>query len=206
MYTTELSDARSRFVFLGAAYIIFLASLLLLLEVFRIIFLCILSYRDASQLVYQLKSYIFNLETWIHISLYILSIIFLSIFRTTCMCPYVWQWQVGVMAIFLAWFSVILKCAAFPGIGIYVIMFRKIFGTFLKVLLLAILLVATFGLTFHMTFSEPQYQVSYIAMLCIYPPNKEYLCILKLGLNSWAPAFRGCSTNWIPEWMWFTFE
>ena len=190
MHTTELSDGWLRFVSWDVIYIIFLASFRLLLEVFRIISLCVLSYWDASQLMYhQLKSYIFNLETWIQISLYILSILFLSVFRTTCLCPQVWQWQVGVMAIFLAWFSVILRCAAFPGIGIYVIMFRKIFGTFLKVLLLAMLLVATFGLTFHMTFSEPKYQVSYIAMLCIsnkciYPPNKEYLCILKLGLNS----------------------
>ena len=189
MHTTELSGTRSRLVFLVAVGIIFLASFRLLLEVFRIIFLCILSCWDASQLMYHLKSYIFNLETWIQISLYILSIIFVSVFRTTCLCPHVWQWQIGVMAIFLAWFSVILRCAAFPGIGIYVIMFRKIFGTFLKVLLLAILLVATFGLTFYMTFSEPQYQVSYIAMLCIsnkciYPPNKEHLCIFNLGLNS----------------------
>ena len=201
MHTTELSDKWLLFVSWGAVYIIFLASFCLLLEVFRIISLCVLSCWDASQLMYhQLKSYIFNLETWIQISLYILSILFLSVFRTTCLCPQVWQWQVGVMAIFLAWFSVILRCAAFPSIGIYVIMFRKIFGTFLKVLLLAMLLVATFGLTFHMTFSEPQYQVSYIAMLCIsnkciYPPNKEYLCNLKLGLNSCPPAFRECSTN-----------
>ena len=151
MYTTELSGARSRFVFTAAAIIIVLAGIRLLLE--------------ASQLLYQLKSYLFDWVNWIEVSLYILSIIFVSVFRTTCLCPQVWQWQIGVMAILLAWIDLIIICAKFPNIGLYVIMFGKIFGTFLKVILLSTLLVATFGLTFYMTFSEPQYQVSHTVMI-----------------------------------------
>ena len=76
------------------------------------------------------------------------------------MCPHEWQWQVGVMAILLAWIDLIAICAKFPTIGIYVIMFGKIVGTFLKVIVLSMLLVVTFGLTFYMTFSELQIQVS----------------------------------------------
>ena len=146
MYTTELSGARSSFVFTAAVLIIVLAGIRLLLE--------------ASQLMYQRISYLLDWVNWIEISLYILSIIFVSVFRTTCLCPQVWQWQIGVMAILLAWIDLIIICAKFPNIGLYVIMFGKIFGTFLKVILLSTLLVATFGLTFYMTFSEPQYQVS----------------------------------------------
>ena len=146
MHTTELSDTRSRFVFTAGVIIIILAGIRLLLE--------------ASQLVYQLRSYLSDWVNWIEVSLYILSIIFVSVFRTTCLCPHVWQWQIGVVVIFLAWIDLIIVCAKFPNIGIYVIMFEKIFGTFLKVILLSILLVITFGLTFYMTFSEPQYQVS----------------------------------------------
>ena len=146
MRTTELIGARSRFVFTAAIIVIVLAGMRLLLE--------------ASQLVYQLKSYLFDWVNWIEVSLYILSIIFVSVFRTTCLCPQVWQWQIGVMAILLAWIDLIIICAKFPNLGLYVIMFGKIFGTFLKVILLSILLVVTFGLTFYMTFSEPQYQVS----------------------------------------------
>ena len=147
MHTTELSDERSRFVLIAAVIIIILVGIRLLLE--------------ASQLVYQLRSYLFDWVNWIEVSLYILSIIFVSVFRTTCLCPQEWQWQIGVMVIFLAWIDLIIVCAKFPNIGIYVIMFGKVLGTFLKVLLLSILLVATFGLTFYMTFSEPQYQVSH---------------------------------------------
>ena len=153
MDTTELSDARSRFVFTAAVIIIILAGVRLLLE--------------ASQLVYQLRSYISDWVNWIELSLYILAVIFVSVFRTTCLCPQVWQWQIGVMVILLAWIDLIIVCAKFPNIGIYVIMFGKVLGTFLKVILLSILLVVTFGLTFYMTFSEPQYQVSHTPVLCI---------------------------------------
>ena len=153
MHTTELSDERSRFVLIAAVIIIILVGIRLLLE--------------ASQLVYQLRSYLFDWVNWIEVSLYILSIIFVSVFRTTCLCPQEWQWQIGVMVIFLAWIDLIIVCAKFPNIGIYVIMFGKVLGTFLKVILLSILLVVTFGLTFYMTFSEPQYQVSHTAVLCI---------------------------------------
>ena len=90
-----------------------------------------------------------------------------AVVRTTCLCPHVWQWQIGVVVIFLAWINLIIVCAKFPNIGIYVIMFGKIWGTFLKVLLLSILLVATFGLTFYMTFSEPQFQVIAIHQFCV---------------------------------------
>ena len=153
MHTAELSGARSRFVFTAAVLIIVLAGIRLLLE--------------ASQLMYQRISYLLDWVNWIEISLYILSIIFVSVFRTPCLCPQVWQWQIGVMAILLAWIDLIIICAKFPNLGLYVIMFGKIFGTFLRVILLSILLVVTFGLTFYMTFSEPQYQVSHTAVLYI---------------------------------------
>jgi len=144
--TCELSNTRLNFVFAAAVIIIVLAGLRLLLE--------------ASQFWYQLKSYITDWVNWIEISLYILSIIFVSVFRTPCLCPEGWQWQIGVMAVLLAWIDLIVICSKFPSIGIYVIMFAKIVGTFLKVVFISILLVVTFGLTLYMTFSEPQLQVS----------------------------------------------
>ena len=145
-HTSELSDTRLNFVFAAGVIIIVLAGLRLLLE--------------ASQFWYQLISYLSDWVNWIEISLYILSIIFVSVFRTPCLCPEGWQWQIGVMAVLLAWIDLIVICSKFPSIGIYVIMFAKIVGTFLKVIFISILLVVTFGLTLYMTFSEPQLQVS----------------------------------------------
>ena len=144
-HTAELSNMRSNFVFAAGVIIIILAGIRLLLEVF--------------QLCYLRRSYLSDWVNWIEISLYILSIIFVSVFRTPCLCPKGWQWQVGVMAVLLAWIDLIVICSKFPSIGIYVIMFVRIVRTFLKVSILSVLLVVTFGLTFYMTFSEPQFQV-----------------------------------------------
>ena len=108
------TSGRSRFVFTAAVIIIVLGGIRLFLE--------------ACQLVYQLKSYLFDWLNWIEVTLYILSIIFVAVFRTTCLCPHVWQWQIGVVVIFLAWINLIIVCAKFPNIGIYVIMFGKILG------------------------------------------------------------------------------
>lgn len=116
---------------------------------------------EACQLCYEQKSYIFDWTNYFEISLYILSIMFVSVFQTTCMCPLEWQWQVGVMAVLLAWINLIGFCAKFPSIGIYIIMFGRVVRTFLKVIILSILLVITFGLIFYMTFSEAQFQVSH---------------------------------------------
>ena len=120
----------------------------------------------AFQLFYEPKSYIHNwVNLLVHlfeVSLYILSIIFVSVFRTPCMCPLEWQWQIGVIAVLLAWINLNRYFAKFPSTGIYVIMFGKIVLTFLKVIILSLLLLITFAITFHMTFSEEQFQVSHL--------------------------------------------
>lgn len=141
-----------------------------------IIFAVIRLFMEACQLCYEQKSYIFDWTNYFEISLYILSIMFVSVFRTTCMCPLEWQWQVGVMAVLLAWINLIGFCAKFPSIGIYIIMFGRVVRTFLKVIILSILLVITFGLIFYMTFSEAQFQVSQIYMYTTYPmhPYLQY--------------------------------
>lgn len=130
------------------------AVIVILFVVFRLLL-------EALQLCYDLMDYISNWVNWIEMILYVLSVIFVSTFRSTCLCPQEWQWQVGVIAILLAWIDLIVICAKFPSIGIYVLMFGRIFITFLKVILLSVLLMITFGLTFYMTFSEVQFQVSH---------------------------------------------
>ena len=116
----------------------------------------------AFQLCYQPKIFIYDWMNVFEISLYILSIMFVSVFGTPCMCPQSWQWQIGVVAILLAWINLIRFCAKFPSMGIYIIMFGNIVLTFLKVIILSVLLLSTFAITFYMVFSEPQFQVSHI--------------------------------------------
>ena len=44
------------------------------------------------------------------------------------------QWQAGAIAVFLGWINFIWFLKRFPAYGIYIIMVKKIFVTFLKVL------------------------------------------------------------------------
>ena len=163
-HTTELSSTTLHFVFASAVIVIFLVVIHLFMKGF--------------QLCHESKSYICNwvnlLVNIFEISLYVLSIMFVSVFWTPCMCLQKWQWQIGVIAILLAWVNLIRLSAKFPSMGIYIIMFGNIILTFLKVIILSVLLLSTFAITFHMIFSEPQFQVSHIqrnppiVLVCIF--------------------------------------
>ena len=52
----------------------------------------------------------------------------------------VWQWQIGAIAVFLAWIDLILFFAKFPRIGIYSLIFVKIISTFVKAVFVSALL------------------------------------------------------------------
>ena len=108
------------------------------------------------QLKTQLLHYVADWINWMEIALYILSITFVLVFRADCLCPLTWQWQIGVVAVFLGWINLIVFISKFPLTGIYVLMFVKILYTFLKVLILSILLVVAFGLTFYLAFTQPE--------------------------------------------------
>ena len=87
------------------------------------------------------------------------SIIFAAMPNWICPSVFPWQWQVGVVAVFLAWCDFIVFTSKFKFVGIYVLMFIEICKTFLKLVLLLMLLIITFGITFYMIFSDPRVQV-----------------------------------------------
>ena len=96
---------------------------------------------------------------WMEIPLYMCSIIFTVIFATPCLCVYDWQWQIGVVSIFLAWMVLITFLQKWPLTGIYVLMFLNILGSFLSIIFLALLLVIAFALVFYMLLFEPDEMV-----------------------------------------------
>jgi len=64
----------------------------------------------------------FYLKDWINIvevTLFTLSIIFCFVFTEKCLCPTSWQWQVGCIAVFLAWIDFIIFFRKFPLAGEY---------------------------------------------------------------------------------------
>ncbi len=111
---------------------------------------------EGIQFISQWRRYIRDYVNWIEIVLFICSIIFVWVFHIDCLCPLYWQWQIGVVAVFLGWVVLIFFVSKLPFAGIYVLIFVKILYTFLRMLFLSILLVLAFGLTFYLTFYQPE--------------------------------------------------
>ena len=99
--------------------------------------------------------------------LYILSSLFAFVYVADCQCIALWQWQCGILAVFLSWINLLIFIAKLPLSGLYVIMLIRVFTTFLKVVLLSSLLVVAFGISFYMAFREPAILVSssYVCMM-----------------------------------------
>ena len=102
-------------------------------------------------------------SNYMEIPLFILSIVFVSVFHHECLCPTRGQWQAGFIALFLAWIDLVLYLDKLPLFGIYIQMLLKIIRNFLKVLLMAILLLVAFDFAFYMAFYEPDLPVSQLS-------------------------------------------
>ena len=92
--------------------------------------------------------------------MYLCSMIFTFVFATSCLCVYNWQWQIGVVTIFLSWIVLVSFLQKWPVTGIYVLMFVNIIKSFLKIAFIAVLLVTGFALAFYMLFFKPDEMVS----------------------------------------------
>ena len=103
--------------------------------------------------------YLLDWVNWLEIPLYLSSMIFTFVFATPCLCVYSWQWQIGVVSVFLSWIGLISFIQKWPVTGVYILMFINIIQSFLKIAFLALLLVIAFALAFYMLFFEPDEMV-----------------------------------------------
>ena len=103
--------------------------------------------------------YLRNLQNYVKLLLYMLSLIFVFVYLNECGCPRDWQWQIGLVAMFLGWLHLIFLTYNFPGTGLYVIMFNTIFFTFFKLILFALLLIGAFSVILFMMFHDPTAKV-----------------------------------------------
>ncbi len=138
------------FLFIAAIVIAFLALTRLMMETF--------------QLLLRRLTYLSDWINWMENFLFASSIVFVWVFNTDCFCTYKWQWQIGTLAVFLAWINLILFAEKIPLTGLYVVMFINIFQTFLRVIILGFLLVLAFGLAFYMLFYDPN-AVSFASLI-----------------------------------------
>lgn len=129
-----------------AAMVILLAIYHLVVEIFR--------------LMYSVKSYLKDARNYVELLLYCFCVIFVFNFANDCGCVSEWQWQVGIFVVFLGWINLIFFASKFPQTGIYVLVFKEILITFLKLVAFSILLVIAFSLILYMMFYNPSSFVS----------------------------------------------
>ena len=104
---------------------------------------------------------VFVLFDWMDVPSYLLTIVFAMVFAYDCPCPQVWQWQVGIIGLFLAWLTLLKFANKFPVISKYVLMFGRIIETFIKVAFtIGIPLILAFAWPFYMALYDPEQSVS----------------------------------------------
>ncbi|CAF1560807.1 unnamed protein product, partial [Didymodactylos carnosus] len=138
--TIEINERRSRILAIHIVQwtVIVLASLQIIKEIFQMI---------SEQLDY------INFENLVELSAFVLAILFTIDFNSCSReigyrCST--QWQLGSLAVFLSWFSLVLFIQKFPRFGIFVVMLTDILRTFSRFFLVFFLFVIGFALAFHM--------------------------------------------------------
>ena len=100
-----------------------------------------------------------DLSQWIEMCLYVTSICFvLMLYKNTetcCACICDVTWRFGVFAVFFGWTTLIVELKKFPVTGIIINMLSSITVTFIKLIPVAVLLIFTFALPFHMLLAQP---------------------------------------------------
>ncbi|XP_078698733.1 transient receptor potential cation channel subfamily A member 1 homolog isoform X2 [Branchiostoma floridae x Branchiostoma belcheri] len=115
--------------------------------------------KEVVQMFVQRMDYL-TVENLLEWALYVLSVLFVIDLKaedwlsSTQPMKENWQWEVGAVAIFLAWMDLILFIRKFPRFGIYVVMFTDILTTFLKFAVVLLLFVVAFGLCFYALISN----------------------------------------------------
>ena len=133
-----------------------------------IIYSTVMILREAFQLVLFRREYLTSFTNYIEVPLFMLTIVFASVCSNECYGSHSWQWQTGVIAVFLSWIVLILSIRKLPVIGIYVVMFLRICYNFMKVFVLALLLILAFAVPFYMVFYD---KVRYLHKSLLYSFN-----------------------------------
>ncbi|XP_029832405.3 transient receptor potential cation channel subfamily A member 1 homolog [Ixodes scapularis] len=95
-----------------------------------------------------------NLSEW---SCYVCSLLFVTNF-TDCSystgVPEPWQWQLGVVSVFLSWVLLVIYIRKLPFLGIYVVMFTSVLSTFSQFFMVFFLFIVAFALAFLAVFQN----------------------------------------------------
>ena len=81
-----------------------------------------------------------------------------------CFCPNTSQWQLGCVAMFLAWIDLILLMSAIPFVAIAINMLISIMKSFMKLIFLPVILIFSFGIPLFLLFHQPVINLLIICM------------------------------------------
>ena len=108
---------------------------------------------ECFQLYHRRKQYLMEFENYVQVVMYSLTIVFVyphGLYGTECWCFPSWRWQIGAVALFLAWFNCCFLLKDWPWVGQPVTMLIHVYYNFFKLVYLPILLILTFGFPLYM--------------------------------------------------------
>ena len=137
---------------LGKEIIYALRSISVILVVFSVIYLIL----EFLQFCHRRKRYLKEFENYIQVLTYSLTIIFVHWPHVLeeCWCFPSWRWQIGAIALFLAWFNCCFLLKDWPWVGQPVTMLINVYLNFFTLVYLPILLILTFGFPLYMIHAE----------------------------------------------------
>ena len=119
---------------------------------------------EVIQFVHRQKLYLKEFENYLQIFMFVSCIVFVLPFGNSgCWCLPPWKWQIGVVALFLAWFNGIILLKDMPFLGEPVTMLLNVYYNFIKLIYLPILLILTFGFPSYMLFVRELVKVTIIS-------------------------------------------
>ena len=93
------------------------------------------------------------LEIIFYIAAVVYSIAVITV-KSINQCPAQWVSQLGAVVIFFSWLKLLIISTPFKFIGVYSLMILQIIKSFLKVLLVFVILLTTFGLSLHISLPD----------------------------------------------------
>ncbi|XP_048588083.1 transient receptor potential cation channel subfamily A member 1 isoform X2 [Nematostella vectensis] len=118
-----------------------------ILQIYVAVMTGVLLLKELYQFYLQWRTYFLQFTNLLELSAYIAAL--LSVIPS-CECKWGRQKTAAVVALFFGWINLILYIQRLPAYGKYIIMLYKMFMTLLKVLLLFVLFVVSFGLCFYL--------------------------------------------------------
>jgi len=110
---------------------------------------------EVVQLVTKRHQYFLNLHSYAEVTVYVIVLFFIQVDESDCWCNGELMWQLGAVGCVFAWLNLVYILKRLPFTAIPINMMLNILATFFSVILLPILLIATFAVPFYMLLSRP---------------------------------------------------